>query len=276
MNIVDNAIKRAFERVGKNKKGMSLRVAKSPEELVALCIHHLRERSDPILSPFFFSQLNAEDVFDMDAIAHEMQRQRMKIGLFYQFLMIELMKAAQNERVSNFKAVFDGSREGDVVADISTPTFERGLRLYISVKKSIDTVGGQDIGGVIRRLEDVAKSERNLTSPYLCVIAIATPPRGKLYTYETGRTIRYMSQGQPYSMNCEIWMPGFIYPYITGISPTDIYKESIKMVGDFMPFYSLKVRNDATVLLREYFFKKGISDAEGNMYLERYFSFILG
>jgi hypothetical protein len=225
MNIVDEAIKTAFIRAGKKKSGDELRVYKTPEELVNLCIHHLKERSDPILSPFFFSQMNVEDVFDIDAIAHEMQRQRMKIGLFYQYLMIELMRGAQNTKLSNVKSVFDGSREGDVVADVSTPTFAKGLRLNISVKKSSDTVGGQDIGGVIRRLESVALEEKNLTSPYLCVIAIATPSRGKLENYEEGRYIRCKDDGTPYSPNCEFWMPGFIYPFITGLSPVEIYKE---------------------------------------------------
>jgi hypothetical protein len=275
MDIADEAIKRAFARAGKNKKGDELRVYRTPAELVKLCIHHLKERSDPILSPFFFSQMNVEDVFDVDAIAHEMQRQRMKIGLFYQYLMIELMRCAQRTQISSIKSVFDGSREGDVVADVSTPAFSKGLRLYISVKKSSDTVGGQDIGGVIRRLEGVAIAEKNLNSPYLCVIAIATPSRGKLEGYREARSIRRKEDGTPYSPNCEFWMPGFVYPYITGLSPRDIYKESIKIVKDFLGFYTIKVREEATQLLKKKFIEMELSDKEGNIELDRFFNFVL-
>ena len=53
--------------------------------------------------------------------------------------------------------VFDGSREGDIIADIETPTFESGLRLYMSVKKSKDTVGVQYVPGLISRLYSLAK-----------------------------------------------------------------------------------------------------------------------
>src|SRR5690606_26233304 len=131
------------------------------------CIEHLRTRSDPILSPMFVSQCNIEDIFELDAVSHEMQRHRMTIGIFYQYLLLELMRKKWY--------VFDSSREGDIVADIETPKFSQGIRLYMSVKKSKDTVGGQDIGGVIRRLESLAKEEKNLTRPYLCVLCVATP-----------------------------------------------------------------------------------------------------
>ncbi|MBI5307417.1 MAG: hypothetical protein HZB37_03535 [Planctomycetes bacterium] len=145
-----DAVRTAFERSLRNKKGCLLSPHLTPNELVKTCLKHLKERSDPILSPSFLSQCNLSEVFEMDAIAHEMQRHRMKIGNFYQFLVIELMKC-------RFTQVYKKKREGDVEAEIDTPTLETGLRLYISVKKSSDTVGGQDIGGVFTRLETIAK-----------------------------------------------------------------------------------------------------------------------
>jgi len=33
---------------------------------------------------------------------------------------------------------------------------------------------------------------------------------------------------QPYSLNCEVWGPGFIYPYITGLDALEIYRHSIQ------------------------------------------------
>lgn len=275
LSSIDKAIDAAFTRCKKSKTGEELEVQETPEELVSLCISHLKERSDPILSPFFYSQMAVEDVFDMDAVAHEMQRQRMRIGVFYQFLMIELMRQAGATGRSKIKHVFDGSREGDAVADVDTPTFGNGLRLYISVKKSEDTVGGQDVGGVIRRLEDIAKEEKNLTSPYLCVIAIATPPRGKIAAYSDSRKVRCTKDGRAYSPNCEYWSPGFIYPYITGLTPVDIYKRSVEKVRDALPFYTLKVREEATRLLKDRFIQMGLSDRSGKIDIDRFFDFIL-
>ena len=126
---LDDATTRAFKRSLKSKGGDAAKIPQTPKELVALCLKHLRERSDPVLSPFFFSQCKVKEIFELDAIAHEMQRQRMRIGVFYQYLVIELMRY-------RFPATLDGKKEGDVEAEIDTPGFAKGLRLYMSVKKS--------------------------------------------------------------------------------------------------------------------------------------------
>jgi hypothetical protein len=195
---LDEIVDLAFQRCFKNKKGDTRLSQETPRSLVISTIKHLKERSDPILSPYFLGLLNAEDIFQLDAVSYEMQRHRMTIGVFYQYLILELMRKSWH--------VFDGSREGDVVADIDTPDFERGIRLYMSIKKSKDTVGGQDISGVIRRLESEAKAEKNLNRPYLCVVGIATPSKGKLKGYED-RTTKVDKSGKAYSLNCEFWGP---------------------------------------------------------------------
>ena len=41
-----------------------------------------KKRSDPILSSYFVGQLKAEQIFELDAVSHEMQRHRMSIGIF--------------------------------------------------------------------------------------------------------------------------------------------------------------------------------------------------
>jgi len=238
------AIRSAFERSLRNKKGDFLTPHLTPRDLVRTCLKHLKERSDPILSPSFLGQCSLAEIFEMDAIAHEMQRHRMKIGSFYQFLVIELMK-------SRFTQVYDGKREGDVEAEIDTPVFKPGLRLYISVKKSSDTVGGQDIGGVFARLESLAKQDKNLTRPYIGIVAIATPPKGIICDFSNSRTIKFKDDGSPYSPNCEVWYPGFIYPFVCGLDPYDVYRESLKQVGNYLPFNSLKYREECSALLSE-------------------------
>lgn len=250
-----NAIKAAFERMLKRKTGTTTSPHFSPAQLVQICLVHLQQRGDPILNPSFLSQCELEDVFAMDAIAHEMQRHRMKIGNFYQFLVIELMK-------TQYPNVYDGKREGDVEAELNTPAFERGIRLFISVKKSSDTVGGQDIGGVFRRLETLAKQDKNLTRPYMGVVAVATPPKGMTDDYQNSRTVRFQADGSPYSPNCEVWYPGFIYPFVCGREASEVYKEALKQVSNYLPFNTLKHEAECAKILVEELKKLGLVSPE--------------
>ncbi|HQZ81826.1 MAG TPA: hypothetical protein PLR83_01275 [Pyrinomonadaceae bacterium] len=242
--MLEESIREAFDRSLKVKSGESAQLPQTPEELVKLCIKHLRERSDPVLSPSFYSQCRVEEIFELDAISHEMQRQRMRIGVFYQYLVIELMRRW-------FSNVYDGKREGDVEADIDTPEFPKGLRIFMSVKKSADTVGGQDVAGMFRRLESLAIEDKNLTRPYMGVVCIATPPRGKILPFEVSRSVKRNADGHPYSPNCEVWSPGFIFPYISGLHPNEIYKMALAKVGEYLPFYALAQRETCSTLLAE-------------------------
>jgi hypothetical protein len=263
-----SAIQRSFQRTLKTKSGEIRSPKITPEKLVSMCIKHLQERSDPILSPAFLSQCSAEEVFEIDAISYEMQRHRMKIGNFYQFLVIELMK-------TRFPNVYDGKREGDVEAEIEPACFKRGLRLYISVKKSGDTVGGQDIGGVIGRLETMAKEDKNLTRPFMGVVAIATPPKGVILSYEDSRDVRCKSDGAPYSPNCESWYPGFLYPYICGRDANEVYKEALRSVSDYFPFNTLIYRKESAQLLAEQLRTIGLVNKNtGKIDPEKYQNFI--
>jgi hypothetical protein len=268
-NTLMQAIRAAFQRSLKTKAGEVQSTRVSPEQLVQLCLRHLQERSDPILSPSFLSQCTAEEVFEMDAISHEMQRNRMRIGNFYQFLVIELMRSC-------FPQVYDGKREGDIEAEIDTPTFERGLRLYISVKKSGDTVGGQDIGGVVSRLDALAKQDKNLNRPYMGIIAVATPSRGIIQSYADSRHIRYKSDGSPYSPNCEEWYPGFLYPFVCGREADQVYKEALKQVREYLPFNTLTYRDECAQLLAQELRKLGVVDPHsGRIMAERFQEFII-
>jgi hypothetical protein len=262
--IINSAIDTAFRRCIKTKTGKNRAISESPEELVELCIEHLRSRSDPILSPYFVSQCNIDSLFELDAVSHEMQRHRMTIGVFYQYLLLELMR--------NRWPVFDASREGDIVADIETPGLAIGLRLYMSVKKSKDTVGGQDIPGVINRIESVAKQEKNLTRPYICVICFATPSDGILHSYED-RQIKCSNQGSPYSLNCEFWGPGFVFPYVTGRNAREIYLEGIKRVADYLPFLTLRYRKECAALLKKRLSELELLDANGKISIVKFLEF---
>jgi hypothetical protein len=264
---LDEIVDFAFQRCFKNKKGDSKLYQETPKSLVASTIKHLKERSDPILSPYFLGLLNAEDIFQLDAVSYEMQRHRMTIGVFYQYLILGLMRKSWH--------VFDGSREGDVVADINTPDFEKGIRLYMSIKKSKDTVGGQDISGVIRRLESEAKAEKNLNRPYLCVVGIATPSKGKIKGYDD-RTTKVDKSGKAYSLNCEFWGPGFIFPYITGLEALEIYICAIRSVSNYLPFMTLEFKSECSILLQQELTKLDLLNNENKIDRNKYLKFIVG
>lgn len=267
IEVLEEIVDLAFQRCFKNKKGEIKVQHETPESIVASTIRHLKERSDPILSPYFLGLLKTEDIFELDAVSYEMQRHRMTIGIFYQYLILELMRKSWH--------VFDGSREGDVVADIDTPGFDNGLRLYMSIKKSKDTVGGQDVSGVIRRLENEAKAEKNLNRPYLCVIGIATPSKGRLKGYDD-RTTKADKSGKAYSLNCEFWGPGFIFPYITGLEAIEIYITAIRRVSNYLPFMTIKFKAECSVLLQSELARLDLLDSDNRIDKHKYLKFIVG
>jgi hypothetical protein len=272
--VIQTAIKSAFERMNKTRKGKQRGSLDEPAKLVKACLKHLKERNDPVIMASFFSKVDAKDVFEMDAISYEMQRYRMLMGQFYQYLLLELMRASSKVNGSSFLNANDGKREGDVEADIRPHGYSQ-MRLYISVKKSSDTVGGQDLGDAIKRLERVAKDDQNRTAPYLCAIAIANPTKGRIVSYRASRQIKYNSSGSPYSWNCELWGPGFIFPYVTGRSASNIYREAAKVAGDYLPFYSLKFRKESSELLVKELVGMGIANEQGKVIIDKLFEYMV-
>ena len=274
-NQVLQAVDAAFDRTVRDRVGKKRLFPSRPEQFVELCVKHLRQRSG-IMGAYFYSLFSVEEIFGIDAIPHEVQRQRMNIGVFYQYLIKELMRITHTEnRRSNIEAVFDGSREGDIIAEVKTPQFSRGLRLYGSVKKSSDTVGGQDVPGVIRRLESEALSEKNITRPYLCVFMYAEPPGGRLKSYTDSRSLRNNREGYPFSQNCESWEPGFIFPYISGRAPIDIYKIALSRVEHFLPFYTVDYRAECAILLKNRLMELGLINSSGKIDTTRFLEFIM-
>lgn len=140
---VKKAAETAFQECGLTRRGQTRSAPSVPKELVSTTLKHLKERTDPIDGVSIFSSVTAEEVF-LDAIFHEMHRHKMLMGDYYHKLILELMKISRFLRKSNVQNAGDGPREGDIIADVRTPGFSKGLRIYASVKKSADTVGGQD------------------------------------------------------------------------------------------------------------------------------------
>lgn len=267
-NKLIQAIDASFSFCLKNKKGDSKKLPNSPEKLVNMCLQHLKERSDPILSSYFVGQLKAEQIFELDAVSHEMQRHRMSIGLFYQILLLELLKIRWPS-----VGAYD---ESDLVAEIDTPGFDKGLRLYMSVKKSADTVGGQDIGSAMARLESLPKNDKQLTRPYLCVFGIATPSKGRILSYMEDRKIKRNKHGQPYSVNCEHWGPGFLFPYITGREPTEIYRHAYGRIANYLPFKTLEYRQICAEMLGDKLAELKLVKVDGTIDPDRFLLYVTG
>ena len=267
---ITKAIDKAFELCLKDKAGNPRTKPESPQALVKICVEHLKKRSDPILSSYFVGQLKAEQIFELDAVSHEMQRHRMSIGIFYQQLLLELLK---NRWPSSSVG---GHGESDLIAEIDTPGFERGLQLYMSVKKSGDTVGGQDVGGAIAKLEHLAKTDKNLNRPYLCVFGIATPSGGKVLSFEEDRKVKGNKYGQPYSTNCEYWGPGFLFPYVCGRSPIDVYRLAYARVADYLPFRTLQYRTECALLLKNHLSELGLVNDNETINAQAFLRFVTG
>lgn len=128
---------------------------------------------------------------------------------------------------------------------------------------------------MIKRLESVALEDKNLTRPYLCVVAIATPSRGIILPYGRGRTIRHNRDGYPYSPNCEVWSPGFIFPYISGLEAQTVYREALRKVGSYLPFYSVTLRKQCGKLLADELKHRNlVSTKTGRLDAEKFLAFV--
>jgi hypothetical protein len=149
-----------------------------------------------------------------------LQKERMNSGWRYQFIAKDAAIASQR-----FFSISDiGAAEADFNAIIS---FDKSpndfLNIYVSVKNRTNTMGGQDWPKAIYAIENMAKADKNRTGPYICVFGIAM---------EKGlRSIKNeQKSGSPYSINTEIWLSDFFWPFFSTYS----YEQIIKNVLDVL------------------------------------------
>lgn len=144
-----------------------------------------------------------------------LQKERMNAGWRYQYIARDA--AILSER---FISVSDiGANEADFNAKVEIKNTKEALNIYVSVKNRTNTMGGQDWPKAIRALEDVAKNDKNRNGSYLCIFGIAM---------EKGlRTIKNEAKTKtPYSMNTEVWLSDYFWPFFTNKT----YEEIIKAV----------------------------------------------
>lgn len=133
-----------------------------------------------------------------------LQKERMNAGWRYQYLTLYCAR-----ETNRFESVSDiGSIEADfnaTVPFVGDP--HQHLNLFVSVKNRRNTIGGQDFPKAMRALEGVANRDKNRRGPYLCVFGIAMDGGT--------RQIRRDRDGRDYSVNTEIWLSDYFWPFFT-------------------------------------------------------------
>jgi hypothetical protein len=165
-----------------------------------------------------------------------LQKERMNSGWRYQFIARDM---AQESR--RFLSVSDiGAAEADFNAVIKQlDDSKSSVSIYVSIKNRVNTMGGQDWPKAIRALESVANTDKNRTGPYICVFGIAM---------EHGtRTIKNEQKTkQPYSVNTEVWLSDFFWPFFSNYSYLEVINEVISTLESLGAKDKDKVKTDST------------------------------
>ena len=165
---------------------------------------------------------NYKDVASEQFHNRTLQMERMNSGWRYQFIAKNM--AIESKR---FDSISDaGTKEADFNVTIKTlDNVSKAVTLYVSVKNRTNTMGGQDWPKAITALENLARTDKNLIGPYLCVFGIAM---------EHGlRSIkRQQSTGAPYSVNTEVWLSDYFWPFFTNYSYLEIISEVVRTLQE--------------------------------------------
>src|SRR5262249_39294887 len=149
-----------------------------------------------------------------------LQKERMNSGWRYQYIAKDCA-----EKSRRFLTVSDiGTAEADFNATLSIVDDRKGvLNIYVSIKNRTNTMGGQDWPKAIYALEDVARTDKNRTGPYLCVFGIVME-RGQ-------RLIKANKKNKsPYSVNTEVWLSDFFWPFFSNYSYVEIVRAVLEIL----------------------------------------------
>lgn len=142
-----------------------------------------------------------------------LQKQRMNSGWRYQYIAKDC--AVRSRR---FITVSDiGASEADFNATMNIVDTNKTLNIYVSIKNRANTMGGQDWPKAISALESVARSDKNRSGPYICVFGIAID-KGQRLIRRNGKT------KAPYSVNTEMWLSDFFWPFFANYTYAEIAK----------------------------------------------------
>ncbi len=153
-----------------------------------------------------------------------LQKQRMNSGWRYQYIAKDC--AVRSRR---FITVSDiGASEADFNATMNIVDARATLNIYVSIKNRANTMGGQDWPKAIAALEGVARSDKNRSGPYICVFGIAID-KGQRQIRRIGKT------KAPYSVNTEVWLSDFFWPFFANYSYAEIAKAVFEVLVEAIP-----------------------------------------
>jgi hypothetical protein len=174
---------------------------------------------DPAASAFEYRGKTYREVAVQQFRIRTLQKERMNSGWRYQFMAHDC--AVVSKRFSTVSQI--GTAEADFNVTIKTVRFPKPkICIYVSVKNRTNTMGGQDWPKAIVALETMAKNDQNRgRDPYLCVFGIAMEKGTRLMKARR-------SGGGLYSVNTEIWLSDFFWPFFSNHS----YEEIMNAVYD--------------------------------------------
>ena len=153
-----------------------------------------------------------------------LQKQRMNSGWRYQYIAKDC--AIRSRR---FITVSDiGASEADFNATMNIIDSNEALNIYVSIKNRANTMGGQDWPKAISALENVARSDKNRSGPYICVFGIAID-KGQRQIRRIGKT------KSPYSVNTEVWLSDFFWPFFADYTYAEIAKAVFEVLVEASP-----------------------------------------
>ncbi len=153
-----------------------------------------------------------------------LQKQRMNSGWRYQYIAKDC--AVRSRR---FITVSDiGASEADFNATMNIVDSGKTLNIYVSIKNRANTMGGQDWPKAISALENVARSDKNRSGPYICVFGIAID-KGQRLIRHVGKT------KAPYSVNTEVWLSDFFWPFFANYTYAEIAKAVFEVLVEASP-----------------------------------------
>ncbi len=148
-----------------------------------------------------------------------LQKERMNSGWRYQYIAKDC--AVQSHRFTTVSDI--GAAEADFNATIEINGTNDALNIYVSIKNRMNTMGGQDWPKAIQALEDVARTDKNRAGPYLCVFGIVIE-KGQ-------RSIKRNAKSKSaYSVNTEVWLSDFFWPFFANYSYPEIAKAVLEVL----------------------------------------------
>ena len=196
---IDKARNKVDEKIINIPEGISKLEEKKIYDKAAKDLINYIKKTDPANAVSQLLNKNLVDVAQEFQVKKDAKTYEMFSGWRNQFLLFECAK-----KIGRFETVGDVDTSFDIVATIKSLSGEV-ITLYISLKNRKDTMSGSSVRGVLSKLEDNAKNDKNRDGLYCIIIGCAID------------TTRYRS-GSSYSQNLEFWPAKLLWEFFSGFT----------------------------------------------------------